>query len=728
MTNNKKIRGLLLAALMVTSVFAGTIAFAGVGAAANVPDDADVVYDDQNAFYQGQEVIFTGYDENDEVDVFATDDDGDRTVIATQVSADAEGDIVVDTGDLEAGDEYRVEAPSGGAESDITFSVIEQDFSVNFDDSTVTNGADSTTDLEVGSNNRAGDFTAEVSADGLDEEDLVKIFSDEDFSVTTDDEDDEDDTVTVTLNKNRDDVVDFNDIDADEYEFNFSVTDTTAEASDTITVSDSGSERADLEDGSLSVTTGDSVDAQVNLQNTDTAYFLIGGDDAGYRALAKITEDGADEEDGVVNVTINTYNPTADNDYGLSVDSDDGDLTIVDDGENEGVDAALDTGSYDLAVDSDQDEVIDTPDDVGTLSVNERSTGSAQSWTAPGNADALDEPEDLDDEDVLEAVEDGVITQDSDIASQDWAVVQFTETSGIYGYYAENGFDGAGLDFTLEEADPGQNQDPVTIRGENNGDAIYVVESDETNNMFVLINTGADGIEATQDGETLDEELDAEDLEGEWNATLTIGSEIVDPDDEDAEETVSTEFEVVERTAELDTNDDDVVEMFSNENATVTGETAIAPGSEITVTIQSESGADNPFVTRQDVNVSDDGTFEATFDTSDLEVGTNFTASLSATPQLTDDSTEEYDAVIVEGEPSEDTTTSNTTETTETTGTPETTGTAETSTTAAGGNGGSGGNGGDTTPTTTSTTSPGFGIAVALIALAGAALLAVRRE
>jgi PGF-CTERM protein len=716
---------------MVTSVFAGTIAFAGAASAANVPDDADVEYDDQNAFYQGQEVIFTGYNEDEQVDVFATDD-GDRSVIATQVSADEEGDIVVDTGDLEAGEEYRLEAPSGEAADDIEFSVVQQNFDVNFDDSSVTNGADSTTDLEVTSNNRAGDFTAEVSADGLDEEELLEIFDASGFEATADDEDDEDDIITVTLNKNTDNTVDFNDIDEGDYEFNFSVTDTTAEASDTITVEDSGSERASLEDGSLSVTTGDSVDAQVNLRNSDVAYLLVGGEDAGYEALARITEDGADEEDGVVNVTINTYNPNEDNNYGLSVDSDDGELELVDDFEYQGVDAALDTGSYDLAVDTDAEDVVDSPDDVGTLSVNERSTGSAQSWTAPGNADALDEPEDLDDEDVLAAVEDGVITQDSDIASQDWAVVQFTETSGIYGYYAENGFDGEGLDFTLEEADPGQNQEPITIRGENNENAIYVVESDETDNLFVLINTGADGIEATQDGETLDEELDAEDLEGEWNATLTIGNEIVDPDDSDAEETVSTEFEVVERTAELDTNDDDVVEVFANENATVTGETAIAPGSEITVTIQSESGADNPFVNRQDVNVSDDGTFEAQFDTSDLEVGTNFTASLSATPQLTEDSTDEYDAVIVEGEPSEDTETTEMTETTTET-TTDSSGEGETTTTAAddGGSGSDGGSddgGSDTTPTTTETTSPGFGIAVALIALAGAALLAGRRE
>ncbi|SFL05435.1 PGF-CTERM protein/surface glycoprotein [Halogranum rubrum] len=725
---NQKIRGLLLAALMVTSVFAGTIAFAGAASAANVPDDADVEYSDQNAFYQGQEVIFTGYNVDEQVDVFATDD-GDRSVIATQVSADEEGDIVVDTGDLEAGEEYRLEAPSGNAADDIEFSVVQQNFDVNFDDSSVTNGADSTTDLEVTSNNRAGDFTVEVSADGLDEEELLEIFDASGFEATADDEDDEDDIITVTLNKNAENTVDFNDIDEGDYEFNFSVTDTTAEASDTITVEDSGSERASLEDGSLSVTTGDSVDAQVNLRNSDVAYLLVGGEDAGYEALARITEDGADEEDGVVNVTINTYNPNEANNYGLSVDSDDGELELVDDFEYQGVSAALDTGSYDLAVDTDAEEVVDTPDDVGTLSVNERSTGSAQSWTAPGNADALDEPEDLDDEDVLEAVEDGVITQDSDIASQDWAVVQFTETSGIYGYYAENGFDGEGLDFTLEEADPGQNQEPITIRGENNENAIYVVESDETNNLFVLINTGADGLEATQDGETLDEELNSEDLEGEWNATLTIGNEIVDPDDDDEEETVSTEFEVVERTAELDTNNDDQVEVFANENATITGETAIAPGSEITVTIQSESGADNPFVQRQDVNVSDDGTFEAEFNTADLEVGTNFTASLSATPQLESDSTDDYDAVIVEGQPSEETetTTDNGTADT-TTATDETPGTDETTTASDGGSTDETDTTPDGTETTTESTSPGFGIAVALVALAGAALLAVRRD
>lgn len=162
---NKKIRGLLLAALMVTSVFAGTIAFAGTAAAANVEDgDADVRYDGQSAFYAGQLVAFGEYTD-DEVDVYATNDDGDRTVIATQVSPDEDNDVVIDTGDLEAGEEYQIETPSEGAPSGagdyVSFSVINQNFDVDFGDNTVTNGntEDAQTELDVISSNRAGDLS-----------------------------------------------------------------------------------------------------------------------------------------------------------------------------------------------------------------------------------------------------------------------------------------------------------------------------------------------------------------------------------------------------------------------------------------------------------------------------------------------------------------------------------------------------------------------------------------
>ncbi|EJN60435.1 BGTF surface domain-containing protein [Halogranum rubrum] len=696
MTNNK-FRSIVLAALLVTSVFAGSIAFAGTAAAANA-DDGDATLQSGQSYYVGQELFYDAPADSD-VEVYEYEDET-RGGLELDEQADADGGVVLDTAGLETGDYALVIDGNQVA----TFSLAEQAFSVDADPDTVSDsGSDTTTEIDIQSRNRGGDFQVNVSADGLDSEDLEEIFGE-----AVDSTDTEDDIVTVTVNKQDDLTADFDGIKDGDYELNFSVTDTDAEASTTVTVEDAGDSTADFADSSVAIEKGDTGEIQVELQNADSAYVQIGVlEDDGYQVVAEVV-DG--DDDGMVNVSLDTYSPDGpENGISLAEDEDDSDdeVNFVS-GEYEGT-SALDTGSYDFFAaveESDLELNENNPDDIGTLSIVERNTGTAQSWTAAANADDIDN--NMDDEDVLEAVESGVITQDSDIAAQDWAVVQFTETSGLSGAIEAESDD---VSMTLTEVNPGQNQEAteVDLLADDNSLDAQVITSDETNNVFVVFQTNAD-------------------LEGEWNATLTVTGEELTGDD-DGEETASTEFEVVERDGSLDTNDDDVVEVTANENASVTGETNIAPGSEVQVTIQSESGADNPFVNRQTVNVSNDGTFEANFDTADLEVGTNFTASVSAQPALSGDEEDyEYDAVIVEGgDNATETTTDNGTADT-TTATDETPGTDETTTASDGGSTDET----DTTPgtdeTTTESTSPGFGIAVALVALAGAALLAVRRD
>jgi PGF-CTERM protein len=118
--------------------------------------------------------------------------------------------------------------------------------------------------------------------------------------------------------------------------------------------------------------------------------------------------------------------------------------------------------------------------------------------------------------------------------------------------------------------------------------------------------------------------------------------------------------------------------------------------------------------------VSSDGTYNATFDFADTPIGTNFTATVSASPSL--DGTTEFDGVVVEqvdtetptptptDTPTPDDTPTPTPEPTDTP-TPEPT---ETDT--------------PTATEETTTTTPGFGAVVAVLALLGAALLALRRD
>jgi PGF-CTERM protein len=228
--------------------------------------------------------------------------------------------------------------------------------------------------------------------------------------------------------------------------------------------------------------------------------------------------------------------------------------------------------------------------------------------------------------------------------------------------------------------------------------------------LFVVVPTSGNNVPA-EDGDR-------------YNATLEVNA--IDNDDvtlNDAkkDERVSTNFRVVEREAPLNTNADDNVEIAQSEDGEVTGTTTIAPGSEITVRARSVSGAENPFVMSETVNVSSDGTYNATFDFAETPVGTNFTATVSASPGL--DGDDEFDGIVVEEETTTQspTDTPTPTETDDSTPTPTATDDSTPTPTATD----------DGTPTPdgeTTTTTPGFGAVVAVIALLGAALLALRRD
>jgi PGF-CTERM protein len=118
--------------------------------------------------------------------------------------------------------------------------------------------------------------------------------------------------------------------------------------------------------------------------------------------------------------------------------------------------------------------------------------------------------------------------------------------------------------------------------------------------------------------------------------------------------------------------------------------------------------------------VSSDGTYNATFDFAETPVGTNFTATVSASPGL--DGDDEFDGVVVEETTDTPTETDTPTPTETDDSTPTPTETDDSTPTPDDGT--------DTpTPTeTTTTTTPGFGAVVAVLALLGAALLALRRD
>ncbi|MBO4249596.1 PGF-CTERM sorting domain-containing protein, partial [Halomicrobium sp. IBSBa] len=100
-----------------------------------------------------------------------------------------------------------------------------------------------------------------------------------------------------------------------------------------------------------------------------------------------------------------------------------------------------------------------------------------------------------------------------------------------------------------------------------------------------------------------------------------------------------------ERDATLDLDDSGVVTVSAAAGQEVTGETNVAPGSELEVEMESESDA-NPFVIRPEIDVATDGTYTATADFSDYSAGTNFTVQTLDVDGDSDFSDEEDGRII----------------------------------------------------------------------------------
>jgi hypothetical protein len=172
------------ATLATVTVATGAVAGAADGTAVRQVDDVTVADGDANltdgaTVWQGQEVVGTGptaVTPGVEVEVRAVtqvDDDGDpvRTRLRDRVTADADGQYLLDSGSLEAGD-YVVRADG---ETVAEFELAVQTLSVEFDEETVENegeggsavaSASTTRERSASATARSGTGTATATATG----------------------------------------------------------------------------------------------------------------------------------------------------------------------------------------------------------------------------------------------------------------------------------------------------------------------------------------------------------------------------------------------------------------------------------------------------------------------------------------------------------------------------------------------------------------------------------
>ncbi|SEK48061.1 ArtA-dependent S-layer glycoprotein [Haloferax larsenii] len=623
-----------------------------------------------NTAYKGSTVAVVSNNTNEDVAVEAVDEDNDY-VFDGSTGTNSKV-FLFDTSDREL-DSYEFEFDSQTSSVDVRDLGLE----VSVDDLNITD-----------EDALEGSITA--NADGR----TVDV-------VALDDDGDEVDGASQTLTLDGQGEADFDLGTLDAGDYTVEVTDTfsgvTVE-SDTVSVSKAKDSTSNFGTSVVTEQVGDIAEITVTMEGTDEVDVMIGGDNLGYTANATV-EDGND--DGEVILLFNTYD--ADDADSFSVDDSDDSVTIEDANISTGVTTTLDAGDYDLEVSTGGDA-----DNVGTLVLEERSTTSQKIWTAPTGADLTET------EDVYDAIDNGNLTESDAVANGDFVVQQVSAT-GLEGAFDESDFDaltGSQFNVTVEQTNPGPNRE-AKVLGINSTSATVIADGDN-DTYFIAYDLDDVSSSRTDYYDSNADQLAVEDDDA-FNATFTV---LEDGDLAEDDESVSAEYDVVEPTLDLDQDEFGVAAAAEQ---TVSGTASVAPGTALTIRVKSDGDTQPRFLKTSTAYVQADGTFSSAFDFSEQNENDTFEVTVS----VDSGSAEDASADGVVGAAAEQTTstpaeTTDATETATETATATATATAtETATEAATE---------EPAEETTESSTPGFGIAVALVALVAAALLAVRRD
>ena len=371
---------------------------------------------------------------------------------------------------------------------------------------------------------------------------------------------------------------------------------------------------AQFDQSTYSEETGDIAEFTVEMENTDSAQVELVEANNNYNATLNVTDaDG----DGEVTVYFNTYLAGEDNQNAFYTAENSNDTVSVTVNEDTTGDSRLLPADFTLQLYVGEDDAREEVD-VATLALTEGSISAVATGVAPSDA-------------TLESVEDitTATTAGNEVAEGDNLVVAF-KASGVFGAIDVGEFEDH-FNFVLEQTND-QYDDGVELTSNN----YQIVEDPENDRFFVVLNTN--------------------DLEagGEYELTLepaTGDNGVIDSlyfiDDEEYKKgsgvIVSTEFSVVERMIEVtgDFDKEDHLLVPNSEEATITGESNAAPGTDITVRLRATG--EDPFLMSQTVQVQEDGSVEAAFDLSEHQVDQEFTVTM-----IDGDVQDRVNAILVE--------------------------------------------------------------------------------
>ncbi|AXR77570.1 BGTF surface domain-containing protein [Natrarchaeobaculum sulfurireducens] len=308
----------------------------------------------------------------------------------------------------------------------------------------------------------------------------------------------------------------------------------------------------------------------------------------------------------------------------------------------------LQPADYDLVVDENgyfiaEDGESDVDDEIGyaTLDLIEPGLGEVTTWVGPSeDADEYDE--------IAELAEQ--LTERENVAIDDQLVIE-AEMSGIYGMmtYLEGSFDpivdddgfdsatlyelteleGEGVTLEVEADDAVGNQDANELDLEGaDDDEVYVLVDNDEGMLYVIVDTDDEPFDRSlDDGDdfTVDIEYETDsddrfnfaDIDDDENRDVFGGADGDTGDaafpyfQADSTQSISTTFTFEDPEVHFDNLDaDDNVQLETAEDAVVTGETNVAPGSDADLRITNAGDTDS-FLSTEDAEIHSDGAFES---------------------------------------------------------------------------------------------------------------------
>ena len=364
-------------AVVVAVALLAALAIPGIAAASH-DTDYDETLEDGEYYWQGQDLYRSANISADEV-VELRQDDGDYW---RQHQANADGEIIIETSNLNVGD-YTLLTESGDEVA--SFEVVEQTLAVSVDeDSVVNNGEVGETSATFTFDSNRVNYDIYITAGDHDAETVAAAFEDAHADSLSIHENADGEQVVLIEDADGDLTADFDGLKDGAYGFEFTVVDTEVSTSESVSVTDPGDAHATFDVTDQTVPGGDTMTFTVNLDATKTAVVTFGDqENIGYEYNFAVYDGNTDGE-----VTVEFDTPVAGTESVPFTAVSEGDEVRHPDGESppaadQDLPRSLVPYTYPLEV-----AVNGEMTDVDALIIQERQSMSANTHIAP--ADDID--------------------------------------------------------------------------------------------------------------------------------------------------------------------------------------------------------------------------------------------------------------------------------------------------------------------------------------------------